>query len=464
VNDAKIDARGMSKRMAIGAVTTARVSIFSSRVALLFLALAASWPIVAWYVRRLGDGGDEPWGLLALIAAVVLTPRALWRLPVTRREIAVVGLAVAGAASSAGAPMLVRAGVLMLGVGCALAAKEGGAAGRVGLLCLSLPVMASVQFFAGYPLRVLTAELGRPMLALAGVATQRAGVVLSWAGGEVVVDAPCGGVRMLWAALVAACALAAWRRLEAGRTVLMVSGALIGALVANTLRAAGLFLVETGRWPGAGAWLHEAVGMACFGGVMLGLERSARRGGRICRTDEFHRTQKKHRHPWVLLGLLALAAVWPLVRAGEPAPGASLGEKFPGWPELFEGRPLVRLSPGDGRGEFASGFAGETGVFRQGEHVIVLRWLRAASRGVHPAADCFRARGYRVKPGGLVRDERGARWAEFIAVRGDERWRVRERWRDEQGAAWTDVSAWWWAAQAAGARGPWWGEMVAKRE
>jgi hypothetical protein len=70
-----------------------------------------------------------------------------------------------------------------------------------------------------------------------------------------------------------------------------------------------------------------------------------------------------------------------------------------------------------------------------------------------------------VEAKGLVLDAAGARWSEFTAARGEERWRVRERWRDpESGAAWTDVSAWWWAAQKGGTRGPWWAETVAWRE
>jgi hypothetical protein len=167
----------------------------------------------------------------------------------------------------------------------------------------------------------------------------------------------------------------------------------------------------------------------------------------------------------VVVSLCALA--WPLMaaRAKEAGSERVVRVTFPGWPEVFEGEFLEPLAnEGEARG-FASGFSGKTQVFRQGGRLVVLRWITAASRGVHPAADCFRARGYRVEAKGLVLDAAVARWSEFTAARGEERWRVRERLRDpESGAAWTDVSAWWWAAQKSGTRGPWWAETVAWRE
>ncbi len=135
-----------------------------------------------------------------------------------------------------------------------------------------------------------------------------------------------------------------------------------------------------------------------------------------------------------------------------------------GWPEFFEGAPLVPVGKSERLGDMVGGLAGETRVFAQSGRLVLLRRLRAASRTVHPVADCFRARGFRVAGQRLVKDEGGALWSEFEVERGAEFWRVRERWRDERGNFWTDVSAWWWAAQAADARGPWWAEALAVRE
>jgi exosortase/archaeosortase family protein len=490
---------------------------FSSRWFFCVLLLAAGWPVLRWHATRMGDGGDEPLGLLALGLALALTPRAAWRGEISNAASLVSGaLALAAALGAGWLPMLARAVLLAAALGVALEGRTpgrlvagrkdkeererigGGALGRAGLLVLSLPVMATLQFYAGYPLRVLTAEAGRPLIALFGVATERAGVALTWAGGVVVVDAPCSGVNMLWTGGVLACALAAWLRLGAARTSVLGAVALAAILAGNTVRAAVLFFIESGLRPAPG-WAHEGIGLAVFGALAAGVWRFARRLARKnrsrsltrsrslfsrrktevemgldCerRSDERTRTSKRTRT--IFSGVAAMcmfAALWPLtgLAAGRGTRGGGAAgagaEVFPGWPEMFEGRPLIRRVRAREAPAFASGFSGTTGVFEQDGRLVVIRWIRSASRGVHPAADCFRAGGYAVTPGGLARDEAGVLWAEFTAARaGGERWRVRERWRDEHGGAWTDVSAWYWAAARNDAGGPWWAETVAMPE
>ncbi|OAM88021.1 hypothetical protein AW736_21155 [Termitidicoccus mucosus] len=462
--------------------------------------LAADWPVLRWHAARMGDGGDEPLGLLALGLALALTPRAAWRSEISNTAALASGaLALAAALASGWLPMLARAMLLAAALGVALEGRpptnvSGGALGRAGLLVLSLPVMATLQFYAGYPLRVLTAEAGRSLIALLGVATERAGVVLTWSGGMVVVDAPCSGVHMLWTGGVLACALAAWLRLGAARTLALGAAALLAILLGNTVRAAVLFFTESGLWPAPG-WAHEGIGLAVFGALAAGVWRFAqwlapknrsRSLTRSCslvpkNTTEAERETHSERvnegtspRTGTVLGGVAamcvLAALWPLtgLAAGRGAPGgvaAADTAEFPGWPEMFEGRPLIRRTRAREAAAFATGFPGKTGVFEQDGRIVVMRWIRSASRGVHPAADCFRAGGYAVTPGGLVRDEAGVLWAEFTAVRGDgERWRVREHWRDDHGGAWTDVSAWYWAAARDDAGGPWWAVTVALPE
>jgi len=166
------------------------------------LALIASWPVLRWFVARLGDGGDERFGLVALVLALALTPRTVWRERASAWRLAAAGACVLAAAAGGmqatpfalpfvplPLPMLARA-LLCAFAFAFLICRGGGVLGRAGLLALALPVTTTLQFFAGYPLRVLTAEMGRPLIALFGVATERAGVALQWAGGQVVVDAP----------------------------------------------------------------------------------------------------------------------------------------------------------------------------------------------------------------------------------------------------------------------------------
>jgi len=216
-------------------------------------------------VERLGDGGDEPWGLVALALAVALTPKTVWAAKLTQAGAWAAGtLVLASAAGTASLPMLVRAGLWVGALGVVLGKGGGGRAwGRGALLGLSLPVTTTLQFYAGYPLRVLAAELSRGLLAPVGVSAERVGVVLRWAGGEVVVDAPCSGVQMLWTATVVGAVFVTRARLSAGRAILFGGLTAAVAIGANALRATLLFFFESGLWPSVKGG-HEAIGLGVF--------------------------------------------------------------------------------------------------------------------------------------------------------------------------------------------------------
>src|SRR5690606_31711754 len=122
----------------------------------------------------------------------------------------VLGLVAAYAAGYHFLPPLVRAGLAALALGLALSRWRFGVwlhPGVTGLLLLSLPVVPTLQFYLGYPMRWLVAALASAMLRLAGYAVRPEGACLDWAGKLVALDAPCSGVRMLWAGLFLAMAL-----------------------------------------------------------------------------------------------------------------------------------------------------------------------------------------------------------------------------------------------------------------
>lgn len=154
-----------------------------------------------------------------------------------------------------------------------------------------------------------------------------------------------------------------------------------------------------------------------------------------------------------------LAAAAPLWQAEDRTSDAvRAGRDFPGWPELFAGKPWIRIDRPEQWEAFSGGFRGRTAVFRQDDATYVLRWIDVASRGVHPAADCFRARGYAIRQQGLMRDEHAVTWNQFVAARENECWLVQERFHSsiDERLAWTDVSAWYWAARRDENTGPWW--------
>ena len=238
--------------------------------ALLPAAVLAGWPVLWWMGRRALDGGDEPWGLLAAGLAIGLTPKDVWLRPVTTLQMS---LALAGLLVSAWAmpeaPPLFR-GLVWVASVAVLTWGGAGSWGRLGLWILALPVTASLQFYAGYPLRVVAAEASRFLLAGVGMVTQREGVVLRWTGGDVIVDAPCSGVQMLWTSALLAAALCAGFRMSFWRTAHTALATVVIVLAANAIRVTLLFFVESGLWPWARPF-HEAIGLLVFLGSVLGI-------------------------------------------------------------------------------------------------------------------------------------------------------------------------------------------------
>jgi exosortase/archaeosortase family protein len=81
---------------------------------------------------------------------------------------------------------------------------------------------------------------------------------------------------MLWTGLVLAAELACRLRLDARATLILFRQTALAVFVANTLRAAFVFCLETGLWPDP-PWAHEAVGLALFAAVALGVISLAER-------------------------------------------------------------------------------------------------------------------------------------------------------------------------------------------
>jgi exosortase/archaeosortase family protein len=244
--------------------------ILRTRAAATLAVLLAGWPVLRWYALRLTDGSDEPYGLLALAAAFLFAPWRAWREPLTPRQHAwlAAGLFLyAGAALCA--PPLGRA-LVLVGVLAGATAPRGHALAWTTLLALSLPLLATLQFYLGYPLRALTAWLCVPLLQLGGLDVRALGTTLLWAGERVVVDTPCSGLRMAWTGLFLAAVLACAHRLSTRPAWALLRRAAFLIFVANVLRAAVLFCLETGVWANP-SWAHESVGLLLFAAAAVGL-------------------------------------------------------------------------------------------------------------------------------------------------------------------------------------------------
>ncbi len=235
----------------------------------LALQAAALWPHGAWLLARVRDGSDEPLGLAALaLLLVLLAVRAgtLRVAPHTGWLAAGVALTLAANAALSVAPPLACALLAALALAAALMAwlpAEAPRAPLAGLVLLALPWIASLQYYGGYPLRVVTAQASAWLLQLAGLAAERSGTAMLVEGRLVIVDAPCSGVQMAWMAWFCACAVAALagRRDAAFLKRLPWVGAIV--LAGNVLRNSALVALEA-RPQGLAPALHEGLGLVAL--------------------------------------------------------------------------------------------------------------------------------------------------------------------------------------------------------
>ncbi len=406
--------------------------------------IAAGWPVWRWYGDRLGDGGDEPLGLVPLAIAGIALARAGRGTPDRRWTMAaLLGLGLFAALTAVGTPPLLRAAVLLPVLACALRGILGWRLepGVIALALLSLPVIASLQFWAGGPLRHLTALLATALTALAGVPVEREGVVLLVAGEPVVVDGPCSGIRLLWTACVAMAAVAAWLGWGWRRTAAGVAAAVVAAVLANGWRAASLTLGAHGLLP-TNEWLHTA---------------RAHRPVAVALTACFLVLRPRASippEPGEPEGGLPVRSVWPfpivaviafLAPFTAPGPAVRVAEGFPGWPDHWDGRALTPLPASAADMAAAAGFPGRIARFATEDRHVVLRWIPTGTRSLHPAADCLRAAGWTVITGAPTQDDRGW-WSTLRAHKDGRHIRVREQIRAADGRTWTDPSLWWWQA------------------
>ncbi|HEY0818088.1 MAG TPA: hypothetical protein VGD46_04865 [Rhizobacter sp.] len=161
---------------------------------------------------------------------------------------------------------------------------------------------------------------------------------------------------------------------------------------------------------------------------------------------------------WALA--LVACALAPLSLTSPASSGE--GRAAPEWPVAWEGRALrpLALSPVEMR--FAARFPGHIARMTDGAQVLVLREVRAPTRMLHPAADCYRGLGYAIAEARLERDAQAQMWRCFIAERGGQRLRVCERIVDAKGESFTDASSWFWAAALGQSTGPWRAVTVAR--
>ena len=225
------------------------------------------WPVWQWYLARMFDGSDEPWGILSLITICIIILRQRTSFELDRHTLHLSAfLTFIYIATFHYTPPLVN-GALAIGSISLLISRiwigQSFHPAITGLFFLSLPIIASLQFFLGYPLRLVTTSVAASFLQFTTHAVYADGINLLWLGERVIVDAPCSGIKMLWATLYLAFTLATLYRFSTYKTWILYSFSATAVFVANTLRTCGLFCLESNILQGPD-WWHSAIGLVCF--------------------------------------------------------------------------------------------------------------------------------------------------------------------------------------------------------
>lgn len=254
-------------------------------LAWLALNAAALWPHGAWMLARVRDGSDEPLGLAALAVLLMLLATRAHTLRITPHTGWLAAGAVLTLAANAAlliAPPLACALIAALALAAALMAwlpMHSPRAPLAGLVLLALPWIASLQYYGGYPLRVITAQASAWLLQLAGVAAERSGTAMLVQDRLVIVDAPCSGVQMAWMAWFCACAVAALVRLRDAEFLRRLPWIGLLVWVGNVLRNTVLVALES-RPQGLAGALHEGIGLAALALVCAAVVGVIAKGGR----------------------------------------------------------------------------------------------------------------------------------------------------------------------------------------
>lgn len=447
------------------------------RLLVLGMVLAALWPRVSWYAGRLT--GDSLLVVLPLLLAVALTvreARASAGTPVIRTALLLAaGWLLVHAGAYHTAPLLVSGSIAALALTAALSGLFLGRLFHPGigaLLILSLPVTASFNFYLGYPLRLFSAKLAVGIMIPTGIIPEIVGTCLKWGDQLVFIDAPCGGVRMLWTAGVLTAALICWLRLSWGRSLLLGAAAFLIVLAGNGFRTASLFVLETNKLPIPARYhdlFHGGTGLVIFAGcataiLLIGLRLAKRASPTPPPTATPHPTGASYHAAIsrpiaaILLAAALVSASVPLLDPPHRAPAVA---PFPGWPQQFEGRALTPLPPAKADLIFGDEFPGRIGRFTDGQSTYVIRWVDRPTRTLHRPAVCFEAIGYTLDYQPMHVDQTGTHWSRFDATRDGQHLEVRVQIIDANDQTWPDTSAWYWAASSGRSTGPWWAFTIA---
>lgn len=430
------------------------------------LAIVAFWSVWLFYSERMFDGSDEPLGVVALISfiAFALKKKAADR-PQISMYLSIIFLlcyvitffSISKLASAFLAVLSIASLISWLIV--PLKVQE------YVLALLSLPLVASINFYLGYPLRVMVAKLAALMLALGGVMAKPVGTMLEFQGKTVYVDAPCGGVKLMWFSLFTTACLCSYLNWSTRKSIIFLSLAFLLSILANSLRVTSLFYVETGlvKLP---YWnesiLHQAIGLIIqlflLAGIVLLILNYRKDDTEKVNQEPPKARRKENKIALALvLCLLMISSILPFIRSKSTTKITRKSISFH-LPEALSNESLSQVEMPERHKPFLKDFPGTVKLFRNPDNsLLVVKFIKTATRKVHPASDCYKGAGYKIEWEPIEIKESGSAWSHFLAIKGQTRLSVKERIIDSQGNQWTDASSWYWSALLGETKAPWWG-------
>jgi len=408
---------------------------------------SAFLPVILWYFARLDDGGGEPFGLIPLALAIIFSLRN----PQPASPKAALISLIIYTLCFPFCPPLIRAIPALFTIAFLTGIHR--SAGLTGLLLLSLPLQASLDFFLGYPFRIVTAEGARTILDLMGYQVSRLGVQLTIKDTIVSVDPPCSGLQMLWMSAFMTATLASLFSLNYPRSILLGIAALCLCLLGNTLRAGALFFPESGLIT-LPSFMHPAMGLIIFTILTIPLLRLARR----LQLKKTSPLIKPHGIPLSLITVAFLSNIF--IALAPPFKLSALSERVSPLTH-YHGEPVEELELSPFEKSFAETFPGQFNIYRVGEKTLIVRHVTLATRRLHPSSDCLLGAGFTLTPATAYTDSSGQEWLRYQASRHQEKFIVTERIHSlSEDQQWTEVSAWYWHALFHPGSGPWQAETL----
>ncbi len=247
-------------------------------ILLLLGSLLVAWPTLIWYQARMTDGSDNNWGVFALIVACCISfaKRATQQtLSDSQLNLKIINFLLLGyfVAQLFSFYALVQGVIFALLLASILSQFNNNSKlnfGLVGLMILSLPLFASLDFYFGYPLRYFIGLVSSFLLNLQGLGIRLEGVNLVLADKVILIDGPCSGIKMMWTGSFLVFSFVAYFNLSFTQSVKLSLMAFTAILIANILRINALFYIESGLFESL-QWMHEPLGLVCYGFAIISI-------------------------------------------------------------------------------------------------------------------------------------------------------------------------------------------------